>query len=149
MHRIGWKHPIIADCDLPICPRTDLHLPRAVAAVDLSGVPPVRVEVAERGGRAEPWFTWRLVANGPTDLHAVVDPLIRRPFVVWRQRNFELVSRLRGPMAEPIMRFELDPGGGQQIEAGRRNKFVARQQFLRDHARTGFERVVQAVRYAF
>src|SRR3954466_13266001 len=109
MHRIGWKHPIIADRDLPICPGTDLQRACAVAAVDLSGVPPVRVEVAERGGRAEPWFTWCLVANGPTDLHAAVDPLIRWPFVGWLQGNLELVSRLRGPMAEPIMGFELDP----------------------------------------
>lgn len=149
MSWIGGKHSIAADLDLSVGLGTDLHLSVAIAAVDLSGVPPVRVEIAECRGRAEPWFTRRSVGDSPANLHAAVDPFVFGPGIARLQRDLELVFRLGNPMTEPIMRFELDPGGGQQIEAGRGNEGVARQQFHRNHARAGFEQVVYAVRRAF
>jgi hypothetical protein len=107
----------------------------------------VGVNIAECRGGTEPCLAWRGVADGATDLHAAVDRL--GPIIVRLQRDFEFVTRLGQAVAEPIMCFELDPGGGQEIECRGRNKGAARQQFARDHPRAGIEQRVPIVGYAF
>src|SRR5260370_35484793 len=64
--RIGRKHAVVADLDFPVRAGTDLHLPLASAAVNLTVVPPVRVAVAECRGGAKPGFALRSRRDGPT-----------------------------------------------------------------------------------
>jgi hypothetical protein len=92
-------------------------------------------------------FALRLVRDGTTDRHAAVDLL--GPIVVRLQRNLELIARLGLSMAEPVVRFKLDPGGGQEIECRGGNEVAARQQFFGDHPRAGIEQFVSAVGHAF
>ena len=148
MCRILRKHAVVGtDPDLTVRVGTDLHLPGAAAAIDLPGVPPVGVDIPECRGGAEPCLARRRIGDGASDLHAAVDPL--GPIVVRLQRDFEFVARLGQAVAEPIMCFELDPRGGQEIECGGGNKGAARQQFARDHPRAGIEHRVPAVGHAF
>src|SRR5260370_37826231 len=131
--RLGRKQAVFADLDFPVRAGTDLHLPLAAAAVNLTGVPPVRVAVAECRGGAKPGFALRLVRDGTTDRHAAVDLL--GPIVDRLQPNLELIALLGLSMAEPVVRFKLDPGGGQEIECRGGNEVAARQQLFGDHPR--------------
>ncbi len=147
MARVRRQHAVGANRDLAVLLGADLHLLGAAVAVDLSRIPPVRVEIAERRRGAEPGFAWRLVAGGALDVHAAVDRL--RPVVAGRQGDLEFVSGFGRAVAEPVVDLELNPRRGEQVECGRGNEHAARQQIVGDQPRARVQQRSVRLRHCF
>ena len=110
----------------------------AVAAVDSRGIPPVRfgIGVGRRIFQAPaipPSFAFviagRVRPRAPDSSAAALAPRI-----VVGERHLELAAGAPARRIEPVMRLELDPGGGETVQRGRRDEMATRQQFGADQA---------------
>ena len=105
-----------------------------LVAVHLRTVPPVRVGGDE--GRRAVGRRARVAARS-LDLHRVL-----RPRIVGRELDPPGVLLLVLAVAEPVVHLELDPRAGEEVERGRRDELLARQQLTADRTRVRLERVL-------
>ena len=136
-HELAGGHRLaVLDATLGAQPQRRL----AVAAVDLRGIPPMRLGIGVGRRIFQPPAIFRLFALvvagrvGPRtpDLHRAA---ALAPRIVRRERHFEFVAGDRLAVIEPVMRLELDPGRGQEVQGGRRDEVATRQQGGADQAR--------------
>src|SRR6185503_11960909 len=141
------REHVAVELDLAVPLGTNFHLRGVVVAVNLSSIPPMRIEVAECRRGAQPGLALRGIGRRALDVHAAAGFL--RPVVTRWQRNFEFVSCLRRSVTEPVMDLELDPGGREKVEGGGGNELMPRQQLARYHAGTWLEQRVASLGHAF
>ena len=128
--RVVRKHQPVAGTDHefavhPAAPR-QLILRRGAAAVQLRRVPPGRLGVQE-GLRS-------CVVVHPGGIRQRLEHLQRllRPRVVLGEGQLKMELRVTATVAEPVLDHELNPRGGEQIQACRRDEVVPGQQLPAD-----------------
>ena len=131
---IGRQGAVRIDLQLAIDEGADLVVGGLVAAVQLRTVPPVSVVVAVSG---------RLAGFGcgaaRVGLGAAHGEVARAEHVAGRQRYLDRIGFGVGAVVDPVMHHELDPGSGNEIEAGRRLELAARHQHVTHFPRVGAE----------
>ena len=112
----------------------DRALAIGVGAVDLRGVPPMRLVVAV-GRRAGPGPPGRAGRPATCAGCCIVGS---RPVVAGRQRQaMRLLVVSSAAVTEPVVHHELQPGRDQHVEVRDRHEIATRQQRAADQARIG------------
>ncbi|MNJ45404.1 hypothetical protein D3C77_404970 [compost metagenome] len=124
------RQPVTADLQLAVDERTNLIVGGLVAAVQLRTIPPVGVVIAEGRRLAGICTSTGRVGLGTAHRHA---PRPQR--IAGRQREADRIGLGVRAMVEPVVHHELDPGGGNEVEAGRRLELAARHQAITHIAR--------------
>ena len=124
--RVDVDQAVRADRDLARAqlPTADRALELGSGAVDLGGVPPVRLGVDERARRIA--LGVRVVGG------AGQQDRVRGPGVAGRAGHREGALDVRA-VAEPVARLELQPRGGDDVERRRRDHLLAPRQQRRAH----------------
>ena len=151
---IDRNHPgFRIDIELAVLPGAIFGAGRRIVAVDLRSVPPMGLGIGI-GGRPG-------VVVGPAGRigsRAAHRHLAVRPVVAGRDRYVDRIvaDRARIAVIEPVVGLELNPGGGQQIEDGRRLEIVfavalllPRQQPVAHQPRARVENIAVAGRVDF
>jgi hypothetical protein len=130
--RILRQPAVRPDLQLAVLEGADRVLGLLVGAVDLRAVPPVGLGVAEVDPVAVPGgpVPRRRDADRAMHVHRML-----RPVVVVGDRHLHAVLGIAAAMEEPVVVLELDPRGGEDVEARGRLELVARHQLERDGAR--------------